>query len=99
MMITKYEEQTTVTNEQIMDSKTRISGSQEIQRIIAVRMKEISTLLARPTITAAEKTKLTTEESEAKSKMEAQQNIIDTETKNLVSYETSLTTLKNQREY
>jgi predicted nucleic acid-binding Zn-ribbon protein len=92
-MITKYEEQTTVTNEQIMDCKTRVSGAQEIQRIIAVRMKEISTLLSRPTITASEKTKLTTEESEIKSKMEAQQNIIDTETKNLVSHETSLTTL------
>lgn len=56
-------------------------------------MKEIATLLSRPTITSAEKTKLTTEESDIKSKMEAQQNIIDTETKNLVSHETSLTTL------
>jgi hypothetical protein len=27
MMVTKYEEQVTVTNEQIMDAKTRISGS------------------------------------------------------------------------
>jgi hypothetical protein len=35
-------------------------------------MKEIGTLLARTTITAAEKTKLTTEETENKSKIEAQ---------------------------
>jgi len=41
-----------------MDSKTKISGAQEIQRIIAVRMKEIATLLSRPSITSAEKTKL-----------------------------------------
>jgi chromosome segregation ATPase len=76
-----------------MDAKTRISGAQEIQRIIAVRLKEIGTLMSRTTITAGEKTKLTNEESEIKGKMEAQQNIVDTETKNLVSYETSLTTL------
>jgi hypothetical protein len=93
MMVTKYEEQVTVQNEMIMDGKTRIAGSQEIQRIVAIRMKEISTLLARPTITAAEKEKLTKEETEIKAKMEAQQNIIDTETKNLVTYETALTTL------
>lgn len=71
MMVTKYEQQTTITQEQIMESKTRISGAQEVQRILAVRMKEIATLLARPTITAAEKTKLTTEEGEIKSKAEA----------------------------
>jgi hypothetical protein len=29
-MITKYEEQTIIANEQIMDSKTKISGAQEI---------------------------------------------------------------------
>ena len=56
-------------------------------------MKEISTLMSRPTITSEEKTKLTTEESEIRSKMEAQENIINTETKNLVGFETSLTTL------
>lgn len=56
-------------------------------------MKEISTLMSRPTITSAEKTKLTTEESEIKSKMEAQENTITSETKNLVGFETSLTTL------
>merc|ERR1712226_1080577 len=93
MMVTKYEQQTTITQEQIMEAKTRIAGAQEIQRIVAVRMKEITTLLARATITAAEKSKLTTEETEIKSKMEAQQNVIDTETKNLVTYETALTTL------
>jgi hypothetical protein len=49
--------------------------------------------MSRPTITSAEKTKLTTEESEIRSKMEAQENIINTETKNLVGFETSLTTL------
>jgi len=57
-MITKFEQQTSITNEQIMDSKTKISGAQEIQRIIAVRMKEIGTLLSRPSITVSEKTKL-----------------------------------------
>merc|ERR1719331_1207267 len=92
-MVTKYEQQTTITQEQIMDAKTRISGAQEIQRIIAVRMKEITTLLARTTITSGEKTKLQKEEEEIKVKLETQQNTIDTETKNLVTYETSLTTL------
>jgi chromosome segregation ATPase len=93
MMVTKYEQQTTITQEQIMDAKTRISGAQEIQRIIAVRMKEITTLLSRTTITSSEKTKLQKEEDEIKVKLETQQNTIDTETKNLVTYETSLTTL------
>jgi hypothetical protein len=36
---------------------------------------------------------LTTEEAEIKSKTEAQQNVIDLETKNLVTYETTLATL------
>jgi len=58
MMITKYEQQTTITNEQILDCKTRISAAQEIQRIISVRLKEIATLLARSTIASAEKTRL-----------------------------------------
>lgn len=44
-------------------------------------MKEIATLLARPTITANEKTKLTKEEEEIKAKIEAQQNVVDIETK------------------
>jgi hypothetical protein len=35
-------------------------------------MKEIVTLMARPTITAGEKTKLTKEEDEIKSKLEVQ---------------------------
>jgi hypothetical protein len=72
MMVTKFEQEQTVANEQIMDAKTKISGAQEIQRILAVRLKEIATLTARPTITAAEKTKLTTEEGEIKNKVEAQ---------------------------
>jgi len=69
-MITKFEQQTTMTNEQIMESKTRISGAQEIQRIIAVRMKEVSTLISRPTVTASEKSKLTSEKSEITLKLE-----------------------------
>jgi len=93
-MVTKFEQELTVANEQIMDAKTKISGAQEIQRILAVRMKEIATLTARPTITAAEKTKLTTEEGEIKNKVEAQQNTIDIETKNLVQYETNVATLQ-----
>jgi hypothetical protein len=59
-----------MTNEQIMEAKTRISGAQEIQRIIAVRMKEVTTLLSRPTITASEKSKLTSEQSEIVLKLE-----------------------------
>ena len=58
LAVTKYEQQTAITTEQIADSKTKIAGAQEIQRIIAVRMKEIATLLSRPTVTAAEKAKL-----------------------------------------
>merc|ERR1712193_297491 len=36
MAVSKYEQQTTVANEQIADSKTKIAGAQEVQRIIAV---------------------------------------------------------------
>jgi predicted nucleic acid-binding Zn-ribbon protein len=56
-------------------------------------MKEIATLMARPTITTGEKSKLSKEEEEIKGKLEAQQNIVDTETKNLVQYETNVATL------
>jgi chromosome segregation ATPase len=91
--VKEYEQQTTVANEQVADSKTKIAGAQEVQRIVAIRMKEIATLLARPTITAAEKSKLQKEEEDIKGKIEAQQNIVDTETKNLVTYETSIATL------
>jgi len=93
MAVSKYEQQTTIANEQIADAKTKIAGAQEVQRIIAVRMKEIATLMARPTIQASEKAKLTKEEDEIKGKLEAQQNIVDTETKNLVQYETNVATL------
>ena len=82
--VAKYEEQTTIANEQIADAKTKIAGAQEVQRIISVRMKEIATLLARPTITSGEKVKLQKEEEEIKGKLEAQQNVVDIETKNLV---------------
>jgi hypothetical protein len=75
------------------DAKTQIAGAQEVQRIVAVRMKEIATLVARPTITAAEKTKLTKEEEEMKNKLENQQNVIDTQTQALVKHETALATL------
>jgi len=91
--VAKYQQQTTVTTEQMDDAKTQIAGAQEVQRIIAVRMKEIATLVARPTITAAEKTKLTKEEDEIKNKLENQQNIIDQQTQSLVKYETSIATL------
>jgi cell division ATPase FtsA len=50
--VAKYQQQTVVTQEQMDDAKTQIAGAQEVQRIIAVRMKEIATLVARPTITA-----------------------------------------------
>lgn len=91
--VSKYEQQTTVANEQIADAKTKIAGAQEVQRIIAVRMKEIATLMARPTITSAEKAKLSKEEEEIKGKLESQQNIVDLETKNLVTYEQNVATL------
>jgi len=93
MAVTKYEQQTTIANEQVSDSKTKIAGAQEVQRIVAVRMKEIATLMARATIQAAEKAKLQKEEEEIKGKLEAQQNIVDIETKNLVKYETDIATL------
>jgi chromosome segregation ATPase len=103
LAISKYEQQTTIANEQIADSKTKIAGAQEVQRIIAVRMKEIATLLARPTIGPAEKTKLTKEEDEIKGKLEAQQNIVDTETKALVNHETNIaqlaSTIKTFKKY
>jgi hypothetical protein len=37
LAITKYEQQTTIANEQVAESKTKIAGAQEVQRIIAVR--------------------------------------------------------------
>ena len=91
--VSKYEQQTTIANEQISDSKTKIAGAQEVQRIISVRMKEIATLLSRPTVTTGEKVKLQKEEEEIKGKLEAQQNVVDIETKNLVNYETNVATL------
>jgi hypothetical protein len=46
---------------------------------------------------------LVKEEEENKSKLESQQNIVDTETKNLVSYETNIatlaTTIKQYKKY
>jgi hypothetical protein len=56
-------------------------------------LKEIATLMARPTITAAEKAKLLKEEEEIKGKLETQQNIVDTETKALVTHEQSVAQL------
>jgi len=103
LAVSKYQQQTTVANEQVADAKTKIAGAQEVQRIIAVRMKEIATLMTRPTITAGEKAKLTKEEEEIKGKLENQQNTVDTETKNLVTYETSIatlaTTIKQYKKY
>jgi chromosome segregation ATPase len=93
MMISKYEQQMTVTTEQITDAKTKISGAEEIKRIMSVREKEIATLLSRTTITAGEKEKLTAEEGQIKVKLETQSNVVDTETKNLVNYETTFATL------
>lgn len=93
MAVTKYEQQTAIATEQIADSKTKIAGAQEIQRIVAVRLKEIATLAARTTVTTGEKTKLTKEEDEIKGKLEAQQTVIDVETKNLVNHETNVATL------
>jgi len=93
LAVTKYEQQTAIATEQIADSKTKIAGAQEIQRIVAVRLKEIATLAARTTVTTGEKTKLTKEEDEIKGKLEAQQTVIDVETKNLVNHETNVATL------
>lgn len=102
-MVTKYEEQLTITQEQILESKTKMGAAQEVQRIMSVRMKEITTLLARPTITVAEKAKLTKEEEEAKGKFETQQNVMDAETKATVTLETSVTaitgTIKTFKKY
>lgn len=69
-MITKYEQQLTLTNENIVEAKTKISAATELERIMTQRLKEIATLIARVTITAAEKAKLTKEESELKEKVE-----------------------------
>lgn len=77
LMVTKFETQSSMTNEQISESKTRISGAQEIQRLIATRLKEITTLLSRPTVTATEKTKLTTEKIEITNRIESQQNTVE----------------------
>lgn len=93
MMITKYEQQLTIINEQITESKVRISGSTEIVRILTVRIKEIATLITRISITTQEKIKLTKEETDIKEKLEVQNNIINTETRNMATYETTITTL------
>lgn len=93
MMITKYEQQTSITQEKILECKTAISAAEEITRIMTIRVKEIATLISRTTITNVEKTKLTSEETEIKEKLETQSNVIQTQTKNLSTYETTLTTL------
>merc|ERR1711981_436496 len=92
-MITHYEQQLTVLNEQIAEAKVRISGAQEIVRILTIRIKEIATLITRTTITVQEKTRLTKEETEIKEKLEVQNNIISTETKNTATYESQITTM------
>lgn len=92
-MITHYEQQLTVLNEQITEAKVRISGAQEIVRILTIRIKEIATLITRTTITVQEKTRLTKEETEIKEKLEVQNNIISTETKNVSTYESQVSTM------
>jgi hypothetical protein len=59
-----------LTTEQIVESKTKISAATELERIMTQRMKEITTLMGRATIVAAEKTKLTKEKSELTEKIE-----------------------------
>jgi len=92
-MITHYEQQLTILNEQITESKVRISGAQEIVRILTIRIKEIATLITRTTITVQEKTRLTKEETEIKEKLEVQSNIITSEGKSVATYESNITTL------
>jgi hypothetical protein len=59
-----------------LECKTSISAAEEITRIMTIRIKEIATLISRTTITTTEKTRLTTEETEIKEKLEQQSNII-----------------------
>merc|ERR1711981_1309951 len=56
--ITKFEQQLTVTQEQILESKTKISAAQEVIRILTIRIKEITVLMSRTTISTTEETKL-----------------------------------------
>lgn len=93
MMITRYEQQLTIANEQITESKVRISGATEIIRSLQIRIKEIATLITRTSITTVEKTKLTKEETEIKEKLEVQNNVVTSETKNLATYESNVQTL------
>jgi len=51
--------------------KTKISASEEMQRLFTIRLREITTLISRKTIQAGEKDKLTKETDEIKDKLEA----------------------------
>jgi hypothetical protein len=70
-MLSKYQTQLTLANEQITEMKTKISASEEMQRLFTIRLREITTLISRKTIGAAEKDKLTKETDEIKDKLEA----------------------------
>lgn len=69
-MITRYEQQHTLAQEQMGEEKAKLSAAQETQRLHELRVKEVGTLMSRTTISPAEKTKLGKEEAELKEKIE-----------------------------
>lgn len=69
-MVTRYEEQHTIAEEQLGEEKSKLAAAAETERLHDLRLKEVGTLMSRTTITPAEKTKLGKEESELKEKIE-----------------------------
>jgi hypothetical protein len=80
-MVTKYEQQHTLAEDQMLEEKAKLSAAQETLRLHELRVKEVGTLMSRTTITPAEKTKLGKEEAELKEKIEVQKNAITHATK------------------
>jgi ppGpp synthetase/RelA/SpoT-type nucleotidyltranferase len=50
--LSQYQTQLTLTNEKNTELKTKISASEEMQRLFTIRLKEVTTLISRKTITS-----------------------------------------------
>ena len=92
-MITKYEQQHTLAEEQMGEEKAKLSAAQETQRLHELRTKEVGTLMSRTTISPAEKTKLGKEEAELKEKIEVQKNAVTHSTKAVTDVQLQIDTL------
>jgi len=92
-MITRYEQQHTLAQEQMAEEQAKLSAAQETQRLHELRVKEVGTLMSRTTISAGEKTKLGKEEAELKEKIEVQKNAVAHSTKAVTDQQVQIDTL------